>query len=90
VVQRAAVTILAVCGSRVHGSMKTALRLGNYEDILEPKEIYSLIALSAFYNQYYGVSSKAFIKLESLPNLTPRERDVRSPPPPPSPHLGVS
>jgi WD repeat-containing protein 35 len=58
------------------GRMKTALRLANYEDILEPKDVHSLIALTAYYNEYYAISSRAFIKLESLPNLTPKEREV--------------
>ena len=32
-----------------------------YEDILEPKDIYSLIALTAYHNKYYGICSRAFI-----------------------------
>jgi hypothetical protein len=56
--------------------MKTALRLCNYEDVLDPKDVYSLVALTSFYNQYYAVSSRAFIKLESLESLSPKEREV--------------
>jgi len=48
-------------------AMKTALRLTEYEDVLDAKEIYSLVALSCFYNKYYGQCSRAFIKLEGLP-----------------------
>lgn len=48
--------------------MKTALRLPDYEDILPPKDIYSLIALTAYYNKHYGQCSRAFIKLETLPD----------------------
>ena len=58
--------------------MKTALRLANYEDILDPKDIYSLVALTSFYNQYYAIASRAFIKLESLPSLSPKEREVQA------------
>ena len=47
-------------------AMKTALRLAEYEDILDAKEIYSLIALASFYNKYYGQCSRAFIKLEGM------------------------
>lgn len=50
--------------------MKTALRLQDYEDIIAPKDIYSLIALTAYYNKHYGQCSKAFIKLETLPDAT--------------------
>ena len=31
--------------------MRTSLRLVHYEDILEPRDIYSLIALTSFYNK---------------------------------------
>jgi WD repeat-containing protein 35 len=48
-------------------AMKTALRLTEYEDVLDAKEIYSLVALACFYNKYYGQCSRAFIKLEGLP-----------------------
>ena len=65
--------------------MKTALRLANYEDIIDPKDVYSLIALTAYYNQYYAIASRAFIKLESLPSLAPKEREVRQQPFPPCP-----
>lgn len=44
--------------------MKTALRLAGYEDILDTQTIYSLIALTAYYNKFFEQCSKAFIKLE--------------------------
>ena len=47
-------------------AMKSAMRLHDYEDILDPVTIYSLIALVCFYNQYYGQCSRAFIRLESM------------------------
>lgn len=34
-----------------------------YEDILEPKDIYCLIALTAYHNNYYGICSRAFISM---------------------------
>lgn len=34
---------------------------------LQAREVYSFLALAAFYSQYYRWCSKAFIKLESLP-----------------------
>jgi WD repeat-containing protein 35 len=47
-------------------AMRTALHLRNYEDIIEAKVVYSLLALVSFNNTYFGVCSKAFIKLEGL------------------------
>jgi hypothetical protein len=49
-------------------SMKTALRLQDYEDIMPVKDIYALIALTSYFNKHYGQCSKAFIKLETLPD----------------------
>merc|ERR1711916_212623 len=57
-------------------SMKTAMRLCDYEDIVSPREIYSLIAVTAFFNKYFGLVSKAFIKLESLDDNTPDQREA--------------
>jgi len=46
-------------------AMKTALRLSEYEDILDVQTIYSLIALTTYYNKFFMQCSKAFIKLEA-------------------------
>jgi len=46
-------------------AMKTALRLSDYEDILDTQTIYSIIALTTYYNKYFMQCSKAFIKLEA-------------------------
>ena len=56
--------------------MKTALRLSDYEDMLDPKEIHSLIAITAFYNKFFKQCSKAFIRLERLETLSAEEREV--------------
>ncbi|XP_076282876.1 intraflagellar transport protein Oseg4 [Lasioglossum baleicum] len=47
-------------------AMKTALRLREYEDILEPEHVYCLLALSSAVHHAFAVCSKAFVKLESL------------------------
>ena len=60
----------------IDAAMKTALRLKVYEDVLDAKDIYSLIALTSFYNEFYAQTSRAFIKLESLPSLTEKQRDT--------------
>eukprot|EP00472_Partenskyella_glossopodia_P003555 CAMPEP_0197515860 /NCGR_PEP_ID=MMETSP1318-20131121/846_1 /TAXON_ID=552666 /ORGANISM="Partenskyella glossopodia, Strain RCC365" /LENGTH=784 /DNA_ID=CAMNT_0043064331 /DNA_START=21 /DNA_END=2375 /DNA_ORIENTATION=- len=56
-------------------AMHTALQLGQFEDVLDPKDIYSLIAITAFSNRFYGQCSRAFIRLESLETLTEEERE---------------
>lgn len=45
--------------------MRTALRLREYETVLPKEEIYSLIALTAFYAKFYGQCSRAFVKLQA-------------------------
>jgi hypothetical protein len=55
--------------------LKTAIRLVQYEKELDPKEVYRLIALSAFLNKSYKECSKALAKLENLTNLTKEEQE---------------
>ena len=59
----------------VDGAMMTALRLAEYEDILDTVTIYSLIALTTFYNKHFFECSKAFTKLETQKGITQKERD---------------
>ena len=60
----------------VDAAMKTAMHLREYEDILDPVVIYSLLALVASNNRCFGTCSKAFIKLESLESLPKEKRDA--------------
>ena len=48
--------------------MRTSLRLLNYEDILDAAEVQSLVALTSYYNGYFGQCSRAFTKLETMDN----------------------
>ncbi|GAX81565.1 hypothetical protein CEUSTIGMA_g8993.t1 [Chlamydomonas eustigma] len=57
-------------------AMRTALHLRNYEDVLDPQEVYSFLALASFYNKFFGQCSKAFIKLESLPAIPNDKREA--------------
>lgn len=50
----------------VAAALVTAQRLSLYEDILGPKDVYSLVALTSYYGQAYGTCSRSFIKLEAL------------------------
>mmetsp|Transcript_12201 Transcript_12201/g.31343 ORF Transcript_12201/g.31343 Transcript_12201/m.31343 type:complete len:1210 (-) Transcript_12201:196-3825(-) len=75
-------------------AMKTALRLSDYEDILDMQTIYSIIALTTYYNKFFGQCSKAFIKLEASNDVPEAMREkfaalaikifVRNPPQDPS------
>lgn len=56
-------------------AMKTALRLAEYEDILDVQTIFSLIALTTYYNKFFMQCSKAFIKLEASPDVPEAMRD---------------
>lgn len=47
-------------------ALKTALRLTDYELDMDPKKIYTLVALSAYYNKSYKECSRAFVKLEGM------------------------
>ncbi|KAI4490168.1 hypothetical protein M0802_010893 [Mischocyttarus mexicanus] len=57
------------------GAMKTALRLREYEDILELEDIYCLLALSSAVNHAFATCSKAFIKLEAFEAIPKSKRE---------------
>lgn len=59
----------------VDAAMKTALNLREYEDVLNPEDVYSLLALASCANRAFGTCSKAFIKLESLEELPEELRE---------------
>lgn len=44
------------------------MALRDYDDVLPPKTIFSLLGLVSFQGQEYFTCSKAFVKLESLEN----------------------
>lgn len=50
-------------------ALKTAIFLKDYEDLLSPVDLYSLLALTSSASRAFGICSKAFIKLESLEEL---------------------
>ena len=58
--------------------MRTSIRLADYEEILELKDIYSLIGLTTFYNKHYRECSKAFTKLETMKGINQEIRDKYS------------
>jgi WD repeat-containing protein 35 len=52
---------------RAAEAMQSAMRATLFEDVLPSRATYSLLALSAIMAGYMGVASRAFIRLESLP-----------------------
>jgi WD repeat-containing protein 35 len=50
--------------------MKTAMRLIEYEKELQTKDVYSLVAIAAFFNQCFRECSRALVKLERLDTIT--------------------
>ncbi|XP_011304110.1 WD repeat-containing protein 35 [Fopius arisanus] len=56
-------------------AMKTSLRLREYEDILDPEEIYCLLALASSLSRAFSTCSKAFIKLESFDKISEGKRE---------------
>jgi WD repeat-containing protein 35 len=58
----------------MHSSVLSALRLREYEDVLNIEKIYALIALSSCADRSFATCSKAFIKLEALESITELRR----------------
>ncbi|XP_055618976.1 WD repeat-containing protein 35 [Toxorhynchites rutilus septentrionalis] len=58
----------------VHSAVITALRLREYEDVLDVESLYSLLALASCADRSFGTCSKAFIKLEDLESLPEARR----------------
>ena len=48
---------------QLEAAMKTAIKCCEYDDVLEPRDIYSLLSLTALRNKFYGICSKAFVKV---------------------------
>jgi WD repeat-containing protein 35 len=54
-------------------AMNAAVRLTEYEDVVDLKTVYSLIAIASFHSRFYGQASRAFIRLESMGSAEERE-----------------
>eukprot|EP00904_Undaria_pinnatifida_P002695 jgi/Undpi1/12426/HiC_scaffold_5.g02098.m1 len=57
-------------------AVRTAIRCAEFEDILSPWDVYCLVALTAYHSGYMGVCSRAFVKLETLPNESPEKLEA--------------
>jgi WD repeat-containing protein 35 len=56
-------------------ALKSALRLVEYELELDTRKVYSIVALAAYYNRHFKECSRAFVKLETLADITEDERE---------------
>mmetsp|Transcript_68370 Transcript_68370/g.163192 ORF Transcript_68370/g.163192 Transcript_68370/m.163192 type:complete len:1174 (+) Transcript_68370:203-3724(+) len=61
---------------KVDAAMKCAEAMGDYTDILDPRDVHSLLAIAAFHNQMYAKCSQAFMRLEQLESLSPDRREA--------------
>lgn len=50
-------------------ALNTAMRLMDYDDLINPVDSYSLIALTAYLSKNFGICSKAFTRLEATEQL---------------------
>ena len=57
---------------------RTSLILQDFEDLLDPIDIYCFIAIACYYSRHYGRCSKAFMKLESFPEMSREKLDSYS------------
>lgn len=62
-------------GGRMDAAMKTSIKLCEYDDILEPRNIYSLLCITSLKNNFFGICSKAFVKLETLEVIDAKDLD---------------
>jgi WD repeat-containing protein 35 len=58
----------------MHSAVLSAIRLRDFEDVLNVEKIYALIALAACADRSFGTCSKAFIKLEALESIGEHRR----------------
>ena len=55
-----------MCAGNYDGAMKCSIKLCEYDDILNPRDIYSLLALTSYFNKFYGICSQAFVKVKCI------------------------
>ncbi|KAF1763427.1 hypothetical protein GCK72_011693 [Caenorhabditis remanei] len=60
---------------RIEDALQTSLSLSDYEEFLDPAEIYSMIALAAANVKQFGICSKAMMRLEALDDFEEAEKD---------------
>ena len=63
--------------NRFPSVMATAYKLQDYTDILDEEAVFSLLALAGAANKCFGVCSKAFTCLESMPHVLAAQFEIR-------------
>ncbi|XP_058123724.1 WD repeat-containing protein 35-like [Anopheles ziemanni] len=58
----------------LHSAVISALRLREYEDVLDVEVLYALLALASCADRSFGTCSKAFIKLEAIETISEGRR----------------
>lgn len=58
-----------------HAALRTALNTRRYIDALDAFDVFSLLALVALCTGHFGIASKAFMKLESIPGLSVLQKE---------------
>lgn len=54
---------------KIHYAMQTAFQLLDYMDYIKAKDVYTLLALTAYLDGSYGICSKAFSQFQSIPEV---------------------
>lgn len=55
--------------NKLSAVMATAYKLQDYTDVLDEEAVFSMLALASAVNKCFGICSKAFTCLESMPNV---------------------
>jgi len=65
--------------TNAEATLVTAMRLTQYDDVLDEVEVYAVVALAAYYAKNWGACSRAFIRLEAVEDKPLEEDDPMSP-----------
>ncbi|CAJ0583240.1 unnamed protein product, partial [Mesorhabditis spiculigera] len=57
-------------------AMKCAFYLMDFDDLLDPVEVYSVLAITSCATRQFSVASRAFMKLESLSDMAEEEKSA--------------
>ncbi|ULT82457.1 hypothetical protein L3Y34_012018 [Caenorhabditis briggsae] len=60
--------------NRIEDALQTSVILSDYEEFLDPAEVYSMIALAAANVHQFGICSKAMMRLEAFEEFDEEER----------------
>uniref|UniRef100_A0AC35FT61 WD repeat-containing protein 35 n=1 Tax=Panagrolaimus sp. PS1159 TaxID=55785 RepID=A0AC35FT61_9BILA len=56
-------------------ALKTCLVVSEYDEFVDTYEIHCMLALVAIHARQFGIASKAFMKINSLPNVNDEEKE---------------